>query len=160
MIYLLIISGTLVILSFIFDRKKTINGIKIALKKFTFILIPILLVLILVSIALYFISGEMISKYLTNGNKYIGVLIASILGSITMIPGFIAFPLSGILKQNGVSYMVISAFTTTLMMVGILTLPVEKEYFGFKVALLRNIISFFIAIVISLITGIFFGEVF
>ena len=160
MIYLLIISTTLVVISFFIDRKKTINGIKIAIKKFIFILIPILLVLIFVSLVLFFISEDVISKFLSNGNKYIGILIASILGSITLIPGFIVFPLCGILKQNGVSYMVISAFTTTLMMVGILTLPVEKEYFGLKVALLRNVISFFIAIVISLITGIFFGEVF
>lgn len=160
MIYLAIITFILVIISFFVDRKKTINGFKLAIKKFIFILIPILLVLIFVSIVLFFISEDLISKILSNGNKYIGVLIASILGSITLIPGFVAFPLCGILKQNGVSYMVISAFTTTLMMVGILTLPVEKEYFGIKVAILRNIISFFIVIVISLITGIFFGEVF
>ena len=75
-----------------------------------------------------------------------------------MLPGFIAFPLSGILKDNHVTYMVISAFTTTLMMVGILTFPIEKEYFGVKVALLRNGISFIIAIVIAIVTGIVFGE--
>lgn len=160
MIYLAIITFTLVVISFFTDRKKTISGFKLAIKKFIFILIPILLVLVFVSVVLFFISEDMISKILSNGNKYIGVLIASVFGSITMVPGFIAFPLCGILKQNGISYMVISAFTTTLMMVGTLTLPVEKEYFGFKVALLRNIISFFIAIVTSLITGIFFGEIF
>ena len=81
-------------------------------------------------------------------------------GSITMMPGFIAFPLGGILVQNGVLYMIISAFTTTLMMVGIITLPVEKKYFGTKVAVIRNIISFFIAVIISIITGMLFGEIF
>lgn len=76
------------------------------------------------------------------------------------MPGFIAFPLSGILKQNNVPYMVISGFTTTLMMVGILTFPMEKKYFGTKIAVLRNIVSFFIAIIVAIATGIFFGEIF
>ena len=56
--------------------------------------------------------------------------------------------------------MVLSAFTTTLMMVGILTYPIEKEYFGIKVTILRNVISFLIALVVAFMTGIFFGEVF
>ncbi len=56
--------------------------------------------------------------------------------------------------------MVLSAFTTTLMMVGVLTYPIEKEYFGMKVTVIRNVISFFIAIIVALVIGIFFGEVF
>jgi hypothetical protein len=55
--------------------------------------------------------------------------------------------------------MVLSAFSTTLMMVGILTYPIEKAYFGTRVTILRNIFSFFIAITVALITGIFFGEI-
>ncbi len=39
--------------------------------------------------------------------------------------------------------MVLAAFTTTLMMVGVMTYPVEKEYFGAKVTIIRNLISFF-----------------
>jgi len=56
--------------------------------------------------------------------------------------------------------MVLSAFTTTLMMVGILTFPIEKEYFGIKVTIIRNVISLFIALIVAVITGIFFGEIF
>jgi len=56
--------------------------------------------------------------------------------------------------------MVLAAFTTTLMMVGVLTYPIEKEYFGIKVTIIRNTISFFIALVVAVIIGIFFGEVF
>jgi len=59
-----------------------------------------------------------------------------------------------------VLYMVLSAFTTTLMMVGVLSYPIEKEYFGVKVTIIRNVISFFIALVIAVMTGIFFGEIF
>ena len=55
---------------------------------------------------------------------------------------------------------VLAAFTTTLMMVGILTAPIEKEYFGVKVTVIRNVISFLIALIITVVVGIFFGEFF
>ena len=75
------------------------------------------------------------------------------------MPGFIAFPLSGILLERGVSYTVIAVFTTTLMLVGVLTYPVEKEYFGVKVTIIRNVISLIIALIVSLLVGVFYGEV-
>ncbi len=135
-------------------------AIKIAVKKFINILPAFLTMLILVSIVLFLIPDKIILNCLGNNNKFIGMIFASILGSITLMPGFIAFPLCGILLKKGVPYMVLSAFTTTLMMVGVLTYPIEKEYFGRKVTLIRNIISFFIAIIVALVTGIFFGEIF
>lgn len=54
----------------------------------------------------------------------------------------------------------IAAFTTTLMIVGFVTFPVEKEYFGVKITVLRNVIGFFIAVIVTLVIGLFFGEVF
>ena len=115
--------------------------------------------LILVSIVLFLIPDKVISKYLGNDNKFTAVFFGSFFGSITLMPGFIAFPLCGILLKKGVPYMVLSAFATTLMMVGVLTYPIEKEYFGIKVTIVRNVISFFIALIVALMTGIFFGEV-
>lgn len=91
---------------------------------------------------------------------FTGVLFASLFGSITLMPGFIAFPLCGILLKKGVLYMVLSAFTTTLMMVGVFTYPIEKEYLGTKVTMVRNVIGFFIALIVAVMTGIFFGEIF
>jgi len=118
------------------------------------------MMLTLVSVVLFLIPGAVISDYLGGDNKFIGVLFASFLGSITLMPGFVVFPLAGILLKEGVAYMVLSAFTTTLMMVGVLTYPVEKQYFGIKVAIVRNVIGLFIALVIAVMTGIFFGEIF
>ena len=116
--------------------------------------------LIFISIILFLFPDEVILNYMGNNSKFISVLLASFLGSITLMPGFVAFPLCGILLTKGVPYMVLSAFTTTLMMVGIITFPIEKEYFGVKVTIIRNIISFFIALIVAVITGIFFGEIF
>ena len=160
MYYLYIITGLAVLISFIISRDKTLKAVKIAAKKLVNILPAFLIMLILVSIVLFLVPDKVISNYLGSDNKFVGVLFASFIGSITLMPGFIAFPLCGILLKKGVLYMVLSAFTTTLMMVGVLTYPIEKEYFGIKVTIIRNVISLFIAIVIAVMTGIFFGEIF
>lgn len=158
--YLFIITGVALLVSLIANKKKTLQGLKKAWKKFIKMVVPLSVVLVLVSFALYFMTPEMISKYLSGGHQAIGVLIASAFGSITLMPGFIAFPLSGILRDNNVSYMIISAFTTTLMMVGLLTFPVEQKFLGTRVAVIRNVASLFTALIVALITGIIFGEIF
>jgi hypothetical protein len=43
---------------------------------------------------------------------------------------------------------------TTLMMVGVVTLPLEIKYFGKKVAISRNILNFIAAVIIGLVVGI------
>ncbi|MBE9542338.1 MAG: hypothetical protein IMF01_08465 [Proteobacteria bacterium] len=160
MYYLYIATGLAVLISLIADSERTLKAFKMAVKKFVTILPAFLGMLILVSIVLFLIPDRVISQYLGSSNIFTGVLFASFLGSITLMPGFIAFPLCGILLKKGVLYMVLSAFTTTLMMVGILTYPIEKAYFGTKVTIMRNIISLFIALIVAVMTGIFFGEIF
>lgn len=158
MYYLYSITGLVLLISFIGNKKKTLKAVKIAFKKLLKILPAFLTMLIFVSIILFLIPDKTICHYLGNDNKFISIILASLFGSITIMPGFIAFPLSGILLEKGVSYMVLAAFTTTLMMVGILTFSIEKEYFGGKVALIRNVISFFVALIVAVAIGFFFGE--
>ncbi|MBM7623175.1 permease [Sporohalobacter salinus] len=154
-----ILTSILIIILFFKDRQKTIIGVKKGIKKLTKNLPAFLNMIILVSISLYFISDEVLVKYLGQGSGASGFLLASFLGSITLMPGFIAFPLSGLLLDKGVSYTVIALFTTTLMMVGILTYPVEKEFFGWKVTIIRNVLSLLIALIVSILVGIFYNEV-
>ena len=157
--YLYIVAGLALLVSLIFSRGKTIQALKIAARRFLKIFPAFLSMIVLVSVVLYLVPDELISQYLGSDNKFAGVALASLLGSVTVMPGFIAFPLAGILVQKGVAYMVIAAFTTTLMMVGVLTVPIEKAYFGLKVTVIRNVISFFIAIAVAIMIGLFFGEI-
>ncbi len=158
--------GTLYIFAFVallvsalFNRAKTKKALIIAWKKFNKILDTYLKLLIILSFILL-ISDEMIIRYLGGHSPLIGLLIGLIAGSITMMPGFIAYPLAGILIDKGVSYMIVAAFITTLMLVGIATYPVEKEYFGIKATIWRNIAGFIISAIIAIFTGILYGEVF
>lgn len=141
------------------SRQKTVKALRIALKRLIGIAPQFLIMILLVSIILYFVSDEMIAHYLGKENKYTAVIFASLIGSITLIPGFIAFPLAGLLLSRGVLYMVLAAFTTTLMMVGVVTYPIEKAYLGTRATILRNVLSFLIALTVAAVIGIAYGEI-
>lgn len=149
--YIYILTIIAVIISFILDRKKTISAFMIGMKKLWKITPPFISILITVSIVLYLIPNDVIIKYLGTDDSFFGVIIASIIGSVTVMPGPISYPLCGILVDEGVSYSVIAAFSSSLMLVGILSFPIEKLYFGKKFAIMRNIISFVIALIIAFI---------
>ena len=158
--YLYIVAGLALLVSLCFSREKTARALKVAARRFIHMLPAFLLMIVLISVALYLVPDEVISRYLGSDNKFTAMVLASLLGSVAFMPGFIAFPLAGILVQKGVAYMVIAAFTTTLMMVGVLTAPIEKACFGLKVTIIRNVIGFGIAIAVAIMIGLFFGEIF
>ncbi len=146
------------LISFYYNKNKTKKAYKIAIKKLLNIIPSLIAMVILVSVVLYFTPEKTIVTVLGKNNKFLGVILGLFFGSITLMPGFITFPLAGILLEKGVLYMVLSAFTTTLMIVGVLTYPLEKTYFGTKVTIMRNSISLIIAIFVALATGLAFGE--
>jgi len=151
MYFIYILTAISLLISFLKDPKKTKKAIKIGAKKLRKITPAFLSILVVISIVLSIIPNDVIVKYLGNNNSYFGVLIAAVLGSVTIIPGPISYPLAGILVEQGIAYSVIAAFTSSLMLVGVLTFPVEKAYFGKRFAILRNLISFFIALLIAFV---------
>lgn len=153
---LIIIAAIAIIASLVADRRKTWEGTKRGLLMFVKIAPAILSVLILVSIVLFLVPNEIIVKYLGEDAGLAGYLFAAVAGSVALIPGFIAFPLAGVLVKTGVGYPVIAVFITTLMMVGILTLPVEIKFFGTRVSLIRNAFYLAGALIIGFLIGLFY----
>ncbi|HZW49688.1 MAG TPA: permease [Bacillota bacterium] len=139
------------VISFFKDKKKTKISLKKAWKAFENILPEFLVVLLLVGVLLALLNAEVISKIIGAGSGWLGVLLASIVGSITLIPGFIAFPMAAMLLQGGAGYMQIGAFISTLMMVGVVTLPVEMKYFGKRLTILRNVLAFLFSFIVAYI---------
>lgn len=151
---LYIITIFFLILSYFKDKKKTMKALKKALKAFENILPQFLGVIVLVGILLAVFNPEIISGIIGNRSGWLGVLISGIIGAITLIPGFVAFPTAAMLLENGAGYMQIAAFISTLMMVGVITLPIEMKYFGKRLAVLRNSIAFVFSFVVAYIIGI------
>jgi len=150
-----LLTGIVLIVSFILDNKKTILGLKKGWKMLFSILHPFLNILILISFVLFFIPDTLIVKYLGANSGWLGFTIAAIIGSITLIPGFISYPLAATLLKQGATYAVVAVFMTTLMMVGIVTLPLEIKYLGKKAAIFRNVLNFVAAIIIGILMGRF-----
>ena len=123
------------------------------------VLLPFLSILVLVSILLYLVPPRLIAEYLGANSGVLGFSIAAIVGSITLIPGFISYPIAAGLIQQGASYAVVATFMTTLMMVGIVTLPLEMRYLGKTAAITRNALNFVAAIIIGLAVGFILGVI-
>ena len=144
--------------STIASRRKTLAALKIAVKRFAGILPMFAVMLILFAVVMTLLPEEVVVDLLGKNSGWRGIVTATVLGSVTLMPGFIAFPLCGALLNEGASYMVLSAFTTTLMTVGILTYPLERQYLGRNVTLVRNAVALVIAVIVAVATGIVFGE--
>jgi len=156
---LYILSILALIASFIGSRKKKREGRQIEWRRFLKLLPPFLTMLSAVALLLPALPQEVFVRHLGGNNLFYTTTAAGLLGSLTLMPGFIAFPLSGLLLKQGVPYIVLAAFTTTLMMVGVLTFPVERHYLGTRIALVRNLISLIIALIVAISIGFYFGEV-
>ena len=143
----------LLIVSFFKDKTKTKMSLMKAWKSFENILPQMLAMITSVGIIIAVLSPETISKIIGGSSGWYGVLISAVVGSITLIPSFIAFPLAAILLENGAGYIQLSPFVSTLTMVGVLTFPLEIKFFGRKFTILRNVLAFGFAFVIAFIIG-------
>jgi len=152
-IILYILAVFFLFLSFVKDRKKTGMALKKAWKAFENILPQFLAILVIIGLMLSILTPEQISRLIGQQSGWLGMLIAGVIGSITLIPGFVAFPLAAALLHNGAGYMQIAVFISTLMMVGMVTLPVEMKYFGRKAAILRNSLAFVFSFIIAAVIG-------
>jgi uncharacterized membrane protein YraQ (UPF0718 family) len=148
-----LLTGISLLLSFILDREKTFLGLNKGGKMLFNILHPFLNILIIISIVLFFIPDSLIVQYLGANSGWYGFAIAGFVGSVTLIPGFISYPLAATLLQQGATYAVVAVFMTTMMMVGVVTLPLEIKYFGKKAAVLRNFLNLIAAIIIGIFMG-------
>jgi uncharacterized membrane protein YraQ (UPF0718 family) len=154
---LYVVTVILLGLSFWKDRKKTFMALKKGWKAFENIMPQFLAILVFIGLMLAVLSPEAISSLLGAKSGWFGMFLASLIGSITLIPGFIAFPLASALLENGAGFMQIAVFISTLMMVGIVTLPLEIKTFGKKAALTRNFLAYVFSFGVALVIGVVLG---
>ncbi len=147
------ITVVLLLLSFFKDRKKTLMALKKGWKAFDNILPQFLVVILFVGVMLAVLDPQTISRLIGKNSGWVGVILAATVGSITLIPGFVAFPTAALILRAGAGYMQIAAFISTLMMVGVATMPVEIKYFGKKMTLMRNLMAFIFSLFVAYVIG-------
>ena len=142
------------IMALVKHKKQTIESMKKSKGMMGRMLSDVIAIIFLIGLILALIPPETIKSTLGSNNASISVIIAACIGSITLIPAIVAFPLVGSLVNVGTSIVPATAFLTTLTMVGVVTFPLEKKEFGLKFALARNLLSFCFAIIIALLMGV------
>lgn len=149
-----IVTGAAFIISLIKDKKKTLKSFIIAKNMMKSFIGQIIGVLFLIGLIMTFIPPRLIKAVLVQTNIYLSAVISSVIGSITLIPAFVAFPLAGSFVDMGIGVITTAAFITTLTMVGVVTFTIEKQQFGLKFAATRNFVSFIFSIIIALLIGV------
>ncbi|MFH1428103.1 MAG: hypothetical protein ABIG60_06310, partial [Patescibacteria group bacterium] len=107
---------------------------------------------ILLIINLINIYAKNYYSQLFTGNLVLDPLIGTIAGSISFGIPITSYIVGGELLKNGISLVAISAFIMSWSTVGIAMLPLEAKFLGKRFAIIRNIINFIFAIIISILT--------
>lgn len=136
------------------DKKKTLKSIKNSSGMMKSLGGQIIAILFLIGLILTFLPPETIEQYMGQSNVVLSSVVAALVGSITLIPAFVAFPLIGSLIDAGAGIVPMVSFLTTLTMVGVVTFPLEQKEFGTKFTIARNGLSFLFAILIALVMGV------
>lgn len=148
------IATVLLVVSFAKDKSKTKKGVKIAWKSFEKLLPIVLAMMLFVGISLSLLSKNVITALIGAESGVLGAIIALVIGSMVAIPSFVAFPLGGALLKAGAGYMQVAALVSTIMAVGIVSLPVEIKYFNKMIAVQRLVLSFLICVVFTAVIGV------
>ena len=90
----------MLVISLLKNQKKTAIGIKKGLTIFLNLLPLLLNVLIFVSFFLLVIPENVIIKWLGKDSGVTGIIISAVIGSISLIPAFISYPLE-VYKYDG-----------------------------------------------------------
>ncbi|MCX6567019.1 MAG: permease [Candidatus Aminicenantes bacterium] len=150
---LAVFTGAALLLSIAADRRRTWAGIVFGARMFVKILPALVLMVAAVGLLLSALNPRFLES-LFGGAGLIPFLTGLMVGAVALIPGFIAFPLAGLLRAHGVSTAVLAAFVTSLLMVGVVTLPLEVRFFGRKAALWRNLLSLAAAAFVALVMAV------
>ena len=146
-----------VLWSYFKDRSKTKQSLKKAWKAFENILPAFIAILLLIGEMMALISPEMVSAVLGENTGMGRMLAAAVIGSIVLIPGFIIFPLAKTILVMGAGLQQVAVFISALMMVSVVTAPLEAQLLSRKVMLWRNglslVFSFFVAYILGKVVG-------
>lgn len=150
-------AGAGLILSFLSDRQKTVLALKKAWKAFTGIFPEFLMIVVATGLILAYMTPSLVASIVGTESGAVGVLLASVAGSVTLMPGFVAFPMASLLLSKGAGIVQIGAFVSALMMVGVVTFSLERKTFGTRVALMRNGLAWLFSLAVAAILGLVLG---
>ena len=131
------------------DSEKTKQSLEVAKGMFLNIGGEIFGLLLLVALFFTLVPEGAVESLLGGTNVFLSSVYGALMGTVLILPKFVAMPLASDLIAEGAHIVVAAGFITTLTMVGFATLPVEIDHFGKKYTLVRNVLSFIFALLIA-----------
>ena len=131
------------------------NALLKALRTFRISIPMIIGILLLISLI-----NPIISNYyqtIFTGNYILDPIIGAITGSIAFGIPITAYIVGEKLLNSGVSLLAVTAFIMAWTTVGLAMLPLEIKFLGRKLAIARNVLNFFLAIIIAILTILTMG---
>lgn len=143
----------LLLISYIKDKNKTKQALIKGWKSFENVMPQFFGIIFIIGLTLAMLNPEAISHIIGKESGIIGVAIAAVVGSITMMPTFVAFQTAYMLLQNGAGYAQVGALVSTLTLVGVVIYGMEAKYMGKKAAFYRNFIAFLFSFIVAYVVG-------
>jgi predicted Fe-Mo cluster-binding NifX family protein len=135
----------------IVDKTVLIHAIRSAARQFVTLLPVLFGVVLLIGLFDMFVSEEMLTS-IFSGNVALDTLWGACFGSIFAGNPINSYVIGGELLKYGVSLFAVTAFIVTWVTVGLVQMPAEIAAFGKRFALLRNGLSFALAIPVTILT--------
>lgn len=139
----------LFLLSYKKDKKKTKKAFIKGLKSLENILPQFLGIVISVGLILAILTPETIRGILGTNSAFLGIILSALIGTIVMMPTFVAFSTADMLINNGAGMSQVAALVSTLTLIGLITIPLEAKYIGKRATVYRNIIAFIFSILVA-----------
>ncbi|USK34385.1 hypothetical protein LIT25_03020 [Bacillus sp. F19] len=141
----------LTIISFSKNKNKTKDALLKSWKMFSNIMPDVLAIMLFVGLSLSILTPSLISSIIGEKSGFIGIVYSTIIGSVSLIPSFVVFPLGATLVQNGAGLPQVAALMSSFMSVGIVTLPMEQKIFGRSFAYARNVAAVLMSVIFAFI---------
>lgn len=155
-IFLYSVAVIAILISIKSDKEKTIKAISIAKVSFFKLLPTALSILTFVGVVLAVLDESAVLSLIGEDSGIMGVIGSLIVGSVTMIPSFVAFQMGGSLLESGAGYPQVAAFIASLLGVGVLVMPIEIKYYGKQFTFIRNAMFFGVAAIFTVVVwGVF-----
>ncbi|MCF6206802.1 MAG: permease [Sulfurovum sp.] len=115
-------------------------------------IIPMLLAVIgLIGLFEAVVTPEMLHRFF-GGSTLKQIIVGILTGAVSVGQPFLSYAIGGELLQEGVSLYAVTAFILSFVTLGVVQLPLEWALFGTRFTIVRNLLSFVFALLVSVAT--------
>lgn len=148
-LFLYIATAILFLISYKKDKDNSKKAFLKGLKSIESILPQFLGIILVVGLTLAILNPEAISKIIGENSGIKGIALSAILGSIAMMPTFVAFSTGDMLLKSGAGMAQVTALISTLTLIGVITIPLESKYIGKRATFYRNVFAFIFSFIVA-----------